>query len=198
MQDPMSNEKKARRGLKKADRAICKVMECTSWVGGAAVALAMLISVADVILIKVFGSAFPSAHEWVTYLNIAMIFPALAFVELDRGHTDVRLFDHVFPPIVTRIIRVFSLVLATAVMAFLTWRGFTYMMTLMKTGEMSSTYVFQKLAFPLWPFALIYSVGCLLCCIAFAWTVVRVCTGMSVFGDPPLKKREKKGANDCE
>lgn len=190
-------EKTRRSGLKKADRAVFKITEWASWIGGIAVGLAMLISVVDVILIKVFGSAFPSAHEWVTYLNIAMIFPALAFVEMDRGHTDVRLFDHVFPPIVTRIIRIFSLVLATAVMAFLTWRGFSYMLTLMETGEMSSTYAFQKLMFPLWPFALIYALGSGLCCIAFAWTTVRVCTGMSVFGDPPLKK-EVKEANNCE
>lgn len=187
----MQEAKSEKSRLKKIDHRLFKVTEYASWIGGIAVGLAMLISVVDIILIKVFGSAFPSAHEWVTYLNIVMIFPALAFVELERGHTDVRLFDDVFPPIVTRIIRIFSLVLATLVMGFLAWRGFAVMINMYRTGEMSSTYAFQLLRFPIWPFAVIYALGNVLCCIAFAWTIVRVVCGMSVFGDPPLKKEAK-------
>lgn len=195
MRDSQPNETPARRGLKKADRAAFKITEYISWVGGVAVGLAMLISVVDIILIKVFSSALPSAHEWVTYLNVAMVFPPLAFVELERGHTDVRLFDHVFHPVVTRIIRIFSLVLATAVMGFLAWRGFAVVANMYQSGEMSSTYAFQKLAFKIWPFALIYAIGNLFCCLSFAWTLVRVLTGMSIFQDPPLKK-EAKNCNE--
>jgi len=190
--DIEKSEKQPSEKLRKADKTVFNISKYFSYLGGFAVILALLMSVIDIVLVKVFSSSLPSTNEWVTYLNLAMIFPGLAYVELERGHTDVRLFDNKFPPIVTRIIRIFSLLLAAGVMLFLTWRGFICFQTFLKNGDMSSTNAFQPLAFKIWIFALVYFLGNLACFLSFVWTIVRVVTDMSIFNDPPLKGRRAK------
>ena len=167
--------------LLKIDRGYTKGMKLLSYIGGGAVMLVMLISIVDVLLAKFFHSALPSATEWVTYLNIVIVFCPFAYVQLVRGHTKVDLLDGKIPHWLSKGIRVFSHILAVGVMGFLTWRGWVVLLQKIASGESSSVDVFAKMAFKIWPFALIFTVGCALGTLAFLWSIVREFTGLSIF-----------------
>ncbi len=167
--------------LQKCDRGMLKIMKWISYAGGFAVIVVMLMSLIDVILAKFFHSALPNATEWVTYLNILIVFPPFAYVQLERGHTKVDLFDGKIPHAMEKAIRVFSLILATAVMAFLTQRGYVVTVEKFLSGESSSVDAMAKFAFKTWIFGAVYTVGCGLGTIAFLWSVIREFTGLSIF-----------------
>ena len=167
--------------LKQLDRGMLNLMKYISYAGGFAVIVVMLISLVDVILAKIFHTALPSATEWVTYLNILIVYPPLAYVQLERGHTKVDLFEGKMPRLPQKVIRVISLLLATAVFAFLTWRGYAVTVAKFASGERSSVDAMAKLAFKTWIFGAIYTAGCGLGTISFLWSVIREFIGLSIF-----------------
>ena len=172
--------------LIKLDRGMMNTMKYVSYAGGVAVILVMLISLVDVVLAKVFHTALPSATEWVTYLNILIVFPPFAYVQLERGHTKVDLFEGKMSSGLSMFIRVVSLLLAAAVMAFLTWRGGVVTMEKFLSGERSSVDAMAKMAFDIWIFGVVYTIGCGLGTISFLWSVVREFIGLSIF-EPKAK-----------
>jgi TRAP-type C4-dicarboxylate transport system permease small subunit len=184
--------------LKRADSIVFRGCRIFSYLGGAAVIAAMLIAVIDVILARFSHSALPSATEWITYLNIVMVFPPLAYVELERGHTQVDLFEERMPPGVTKAIRVLALILAVAVMAFLTWRGGALTAQKFLTGESSSPDAFARMAFQIWIFGAVFTVGCGMGAFSFLWTIVREFTGMSIFERKPDNGRDAGGGEEKE
>lgn len=167
--------------LQKIDDTMMRIMKWVSYAGGFAVIAVMLISLVDVILAKFFRSALPNATEWVTYLNILIVYPPLAYVQLERGHTKVDLFEGHIAHRTEKVIRIISLILATAVMAFLTWRGFAVTAAKLASGESSSVDAMAKLAFKVWIFGAVYTVGCGLGTVSFFWSVIREFTGLSIF-----------------
>lgn len=177
----MKEKKSVSPAFAKADKVIFKISKYISYAGGVAVCAIMLIAVIDVILAKFFKTALPSATEWITYLNVLIVFPPLAYVQLERGHTNVELFNNKFPPLVLKIIRICSLVLATAVMAFLAWLGFKMTVAKFLSGESSSSDAFAVMAFKIWIFGAVYTVGSGLCALSFLWSLVREFTGLSIF-----------------
>ena len=176
----MNEKKRVSPALAKADKTIFKISKWISYAGGVAVCAIMLIAVIDVILAKFFKSALPSATEWITYLNVLIVFPPLAYVQLERGHTNVELFNRTFPPLVLKIIRICSLILAAAVMVFLAWLGFKMTVAKFISGESSSSDAFAVLAFKIWIFGAVYTVGCGLCALSFLWSLVREFAGLSI------------------
>ncbi len=185
-------------GLKKADTVAVNITKYFSYLGGVAVGVAMLISVIDIILIKIFNSSFPSAHEWVTYLNIMMVFPALAYVELDRGHIAVNFMDNIFPDGLRKGIRIFSRLLAVALMGFITYRGAVLTMDKFASGESSSANAFAVLSFKTWTFAALYTVSCGLFTLSFVWTLVREFTGMSILDTKQEDESENEPGKEPE
>ncbi|MCD8115983.1 MAG: TRAP transporter small permease [Oscillospiraceae bacterium] len=179
--------------LLKFDRGMFRVMKGVSYVGGFAVIVVMLMSLIDVILAKLFHSALPSATEWVTYLNILIVYPPFAYVQLERGHTRVDLFEGKMSHAVSKTIRIISLLLATAVMAFLTQRGYVVTMSKFLSGESSSVDAFAKMSFKIWIFGVVYTVGCGLGTISFLWSVVREFIGLSIY-----EPKGQEGTGDKE
>lgn len=177
-------------GAAKADHIIFTISKACSYAGGAAVIVVMLVAVIDVILAKLVKISFPSATEWITYLNILIVFAPLAFVELERGHTRVDLLEGRTHPVVLKSIHIFSLLLSMAVFGFMTYCGIRLVLSQISTGERSSSDAFAKLAFDMWIFGLIYTVGCGLATLSFVWSLVREFLGLSIFG---RSSTEEKG-----
>lgn len=86
-------KKKPSPALVKADGIVYKALKYFSYLSGIAVLAIMLLAFADVISSKVFGKAIPSATEWITYLNVVVVLPTLAYIQLDTGHINVELFS---------------------------------------------------------------------------------------------------------
>ena len=158
----------------RVDRAVLKTSRWISYIVGGAILVIMLLALLNIIVTKLFKFSIPSATEWITYLNILAVFPAVAFVQLDRGHTRVDLFDRSFPPVVMKIIEVFSDFLGAGICGFMSWRAFVLFQDHISRGTMSSSSALTKGAFPLWPFSLALSVFCAIWLLTFLWSVVRV------------------------
>ncbi len=174
----MREKKSPRSGLMKADRVVFKLSKYCSYAGGVAVVMVMLVAVIDVVLAKFFKMSFPSATEWITYLNVLIVFAPLAYVELARGHTRVDLLGEKSPPAVSKIIRIFALLLSAVVFGYLTYCGVKLVRNQFITGTSSSSDAFAKLAFDLWIFGVIYTLGCALATLSFLWALLREFTGI--------------------
>ena len=156
------------------DRIMLKISRYISYLVGAAILIIMLLALINVIVTKLFKFSVPSSTEWITYLNILAVFPAVAFVQLDRGHTRVDLFDNRFPAAVKKLVEVFSDILGMGLCGLISWRAFVLFQDQLRKMTMSSSSALTKGAFPLWPFSLLLSFFCVLWLLAFAWSVVRV------------------------
>lgn len=159
--------------FERTDRVVFRVTKWISYLVGAAILAIMLLALVNVLVSKIFKFSVPSSTEWITYLNILAVFPAVAFVQLDRGHTRVDLFDNKFPPLVQKIIEIFSDLVGMGVCALISWRTFILFEDHLQKGTMSSSSALTKGAFPLWPFSLMLSVFCALWFLTFGWSIVR-------------------------
>lgn len=162
------------RGFEKIDAFMLKLSRWISYLVGASILIIMLLALVNVIVTKLFKFSVPSATEWITYLNILSVFPAVAFVQLDRGHTRVDLFDNHFPRFVQKIIEAGGNILGAALCFLISWRAFVLFQDQFRKGTMSSTSTLTKGAFPLWPFSLMLAVFCTIWALAFIWSIIRI------------------------
>lgn len=159
--------------FERVDQVIFRITKWISYLVGAAILAIMLLALVNVLVSKIFKFSIPSSTEWITYLNILAVFPAVAFVQLDRGHTRVDLFDNKFSPVVQKIIEIFGDLVGMGVCALVSWRAFVLFEDHIQKGTMSSSSALTKGAFPLWPFSLMLSVFCALWFLTFGWSIVR-------------------------
>jgi len=159
--------------FERIDQTVFRITKWISYLVGAAILVIMLLALVNVLVSKIFKFSIPSSTEWITYLNILAVFPAVAFVQLDRGHTRVDLFDNHFSPMVQKIIEIFSNLVGMGVCGLISWRTFVLFQDHIQKGTMSSSSALTKGAFPLWPFSLMLSVFCALWLLTFGWSIVR-------------------------
>lgn len=157
----------------KIDQRVVAISKGISYLVGAAILIIMVLAFFDTLSSKLFGSSIPSATEWITYLNILAVFPAVAFVQLTRGHTRVDLLDNALPVAVKKAVRIIGHLLGAAVCALMSWRAVVLCMQQFATKTMSSSSALTKGAFPLWPFALILGVCSLFWMLSNVWSIVR-------------------------
>ena len=99
-----------------------------------------------------------------------MVFFAIAFVQVERGHTHIDLLLDKFPKIVQKVIMFLSYLLGCAVSTLISWRSFVLMQqklsTLAKAGS-------SRTSFVVWPFAVVVFVGFALLAVAMLWSAIR-------------------------
>ena len=174
--------------FERIDQTVFRITKWMSYLVGAAILVIMLLALVNVLVSKIFKFSIPSSTEWITYLNILAVFPAVAFVQLDRGHTRVDLFDNHFSPLVQKIIEIFSNLVGMGVCGLISWRAFVLFQDHIQKGTMSSSSALTKGAFPLWPFSLMLSIFCALWLLTFGWSIVRcVVRRSSTNGEIPDK-----------
>ena len=125
----------------------------TGWyviVAEIAAAIIMLLSVADVIGAKVFNQGIPSATELIEQLNVPLVFGAVAFVGLERGHIRIDTLDaHISSP-VRHLLKILSHVVEMLVCAFLTWRTYVLVQYMIEhVSRSDGTWTFYLLPFSL-------------------------------------------------
>lgn len=169
--------------LLKADRIVYKLMKWFSYLSGCAVVAIMLLAFADVISSKFFNKAIPSATEWITYLNVVVVLPTLAYIQLDTGHINVELFSGINRTVKV-IIRVVGNLLGLACSALLGWYSLQLAGTYYLKNTMSSTSALTKGAFLLWPFVAIFAFGFFVFAVAIIWSFVREVTGLDIVNNP--------------
>lgn len=156
--------------LSNIDRVVNRCMWGISLISGICLVITAVLCTSDALLSKFFSMSIPNGTEWVTYLNIPVVFFAMAYIQIDRGHTTVDLLCAKFPAKVQKVIKVVGDVLGTMVCLFSGYCAMRLTMDKFHTMTKSSS---ASNAFVIWPFVLVIALGFLAVGIAFAWCIVR-------------------------
>lgn len=155
---------------KKVDKIVFRAMWGVSILSGASLMLVALICTIDALGAKIFSVSVPNGTEWVTYLNIPVVFLAIGFIQVERGHTTVDLISGRFPEVIQKIIRAIGNLLGIFVCAYVGYCSWKLTLDKIATSAKASS---AAGAFLVWPFALVIAVGFLLLMLAFVWTLIR-------------------------
>lgn len=156
--------------FKKIDRVVFLVFKGLSYISAVALIAVAVLCTANVLTTKLFKFGIANATEMVTYLNIPVVFLAIAFIQVERGHTSIDLLLDKFPKKVQQIIMFLAYLLGTAVCSFIGWREITLTVDKFTTLAKSSQ---ARNAFVVWPFAAIVAVGFITLAIAMLWCAIR-------------------------
>lgn len=84
-----------------------------------------LIAEVGVILVDVIGRAFGhpmfGSQDLITMMMVMLVFGGMALCDRTGGHIAVDLFQKTYPPLMNRIIDIFSALLGAAIFAFIAW-----------------------------------------------------------------------------
>jgi TRAP-type C4-dicarboxylate transport system permease small subunit len=157
------------------DKVVVRVIKSISYISGVCLIGIMLVAFFNVIgeKLRALGLPFkgiPSSTEIIQYLHIPVVFLAAAHVTLDRGHTRIDLLSSKFPKTVQNIFDTFGNICGIIICGFISQRGFVQMNKFITRNMKSSV---SGVGFPLWPFALILSIGFALLAFSFLWSIVR-------------------------
>jgi TRAP-type C4-dicarboxylate transport system permease small subunit len=137
----------------------------TSWyviVAEISAAIIMLLSVADVIGAKLFNQGIPSATELIEQLNVPLVFGAVAFVALERGHIRIDSLDASLSSGVKKLLKILSRIVEMVVCGFLTWRTwFLVQYMIVHVSRSDGTWTFYLL-----PFSMAVFIGFILMTLA--------------------------------
>jgi len=130
------------------DRRYTTFTKWLSYLAGLALLSVVVVCVVDVIGWKLFGKSVPSATDFIQYMNEALVFLAVAYVQTDRGSTSIELLQAHYPPRLKVAVRAFSYFLGFACCMFVAYRGWYMLEKLWTTHDVAA----GTWKFPLWPF----------------------------------------------
>lgn len=142
---------------------LAKVTRWSAIVAVVCAVVVLLMSVIDVTGAKFFNWGLPGALELTEQLNLVLVFMAVAYVQLERGHMRVNLLETFMSAGLQHAIRLFSHVLGILVCGFFSWRTLVLMQNMIAAGE----YKYGRIEFPLWPFGFVNFYGFALLTVAF-------------------------------
>ena len=118
----------------------------------------MLLTVADVFLRYVFNAPITGATELSEFLMVIVVFPALAWVAIDRSHIRVDLLISTWPRRVQLIVEIFVLLLSLGTYCIIAWRALIESSAVLTTSSL--------LSLPHAPFYWVMTVGLIMLCLA--------------------------------
>ena len=151
------------------DTGITKVATWCVFVAVFCIAVMMLLGVMDVIGDKFFARGIPSALEFIAQLNVVIVFLAVAYVVLERGHITMNVIENRISKRLNNVMRLVGYFLSILFCGFIGWRSLILVQRLIESAVPNS----GQIRFPLWPFASALFFGCVLMTIAFILVAVR-------------------------
>ena len=107
------------------------------WVAGAGLMAMLLLTVADVIGIKLFKTPVPGAIELVGFMGVVVVAFTLAYTEFRHGNIQVEFFVSRLPRRGRAAVSSFVYLLSIVLFAMLAWQSYRYARVLQTTGEVS-------------------------------------------------------------
>lgn len=161
--------------FEKMDHAVVTILKSISYISAVCLVGIMLVAFFNVLgeKLRQVGlpvTGIPASTEIIQYLHIPVVFLAVAYVTLDRGHTKIDLLSSKFPPAVQAVCTLLGNLCGIFISSFIGWRGLVQTVKFFERNKMSSV---TGIGFPLWPFALILSLGFILLALSFVWAIVR-------------------------
>ncbi len=140
-----------------------------SYAAGLALLSVVIVCVIDVLGWKLFGKPFPSAVDFIKYMNVALVFLAVAYVQTDRGSVGIELVQNHFPRWIKVSVRTFAYLLGFAACMWVVYRGLFRLDKMLDTHETAQ----DVWKFPLWPFEVCLLVGMFFLAWGFVVTGIR-------------------------
>ena len=167
------------------DKLLLKASRILSFFSVAALLVMAFLSTIDVICSKFFGTAIPIQSDLIKYLLVVTVFCFLPDIQLERGLMVVDILSAHYSPAIKRLVSTIGNALGIMIFSTLFVKGFTLLARMIREKTMSAL---SASAFPIWPFALAYVVGCFMLSLAFLWTIVRTYTRLET--ESPLEESE--------
>lgn len=133
------------------------------WIAGIALVVMLLLTVSDVIAVKVFRSPIPGALEYIRFISVVVIAFALGHTQQLKGHIQVEFFVSRMPARLRAAAGIFVSALGISLFALLAWRSYEFARILQLSGEVSMT---QNI--PFYPF--VYGIA--ICCIPVCFQLI--------------------------
>ena len=154
----------------KIDRFLLAVTRWISYGSGICLFYIMVLAFCNVITSKLLNRSIPNANDIVAYMNVPICFLSVAYVQLDRGHTNIMLLQRHFHPVVAKIVRIISHLLGAGVCVIIGWRAILQMNQWLATHQTASSNIS---GIKIWPYAGVLAFGYLLLALCFLWSIVR-------------------------
>ena len=158
----------------RADRLILTVTRWISYGSGICLFYIMVLAFCNVISSKLLNRSIPNANDIVAYMNVPICFLSVAYVQLDRGHTNIMLLQRHFHPVAARIVRIFSHFLGAGICVIVGWRAIIQMDQWLAKHQTAGSNISS---IKIWPYAGILAFGYLLLALCFLWSIVREFAG---------------------
>lgn len=134
----------------------------------------MILTVADVVMRKVFNNSILGALESTELAMIVLIYFALAHVETVDGHVKVDLIVDRFGPRVQAAFDVLTQLIGSLMFGLMTLSSLYYAERMRATGQVT-----QDLWIPLWPFVYVVAIGLALMCLVLFFKCLRALDRMT-------------------
>ncbi len=140
-----------------------------NWVAGAGLVAMLLITIADIIGIKVLKSPVPGAIEIVGFLGVIITAFAIAFTYLKQGHIKVEFVTMRLSSGAQNVLTIFVSAISLALFVIIAWQSFRFGRVLQTTGEVSMTQ-----GIPFYPFVYAISFCSLAVCLVLAGEMINL------------------------
>jgi TRAP-type C4-dicarboxylate transport system permease small subunit len=142
-----------------------------SYAAGLALLSVVIVCVVDTVGWKLPGvhKSIPSSVDFITYMNVALVFLAVAFVQMDRGSVAIEMGQDHFPRWLKVGVRMFGYLLGFGSALYVVYRGL-YLLQDLWTNKVTASGVWK---FPLWPFEVCLLIGMFFLAWGFVVTGVR-------------------------
>lgn len=141
----------------KVREKIGKIIDFLSSIGMGVTFILMIVTAIDTILRKTSNMALLGSLEITEMGMVILIFFGIASNQVAKGHVSVDMFVDMFPPKMRYISDTVVLIIEAAVMGLMTYSG--YLLTL---SYIDKDLVTEVLGIPVWPFAILMTIGLLL------------------------------------
>jgi TRAP-type C4-dicarboxylate transport system permease small subunit len=175
----MARPKTGRNLLLAVDTWVTRVCKWLSMVAAFCGGLMMIIAVIDVIGHSFFRIAIPMGVEFIEELNVYLVFLAIAYVALERGHIRITVVERLMPNGLILVFRLLGCLIGIAVFSFASLQALKYTLygisvPLEKSGVID---------FVRWPFIMGVFIGFSLLVISFILLIGRIIRAWSK-GEP--------------
>jgi TRAP-type mannitol/chloroaromatic compound transport system permease small subunit len=151
------------------DRRYTMLTKWLSYAAGIALLTVVFVCVIDVLGWKLLGKPFPSAVDFIKYMNVALVFLAVSYVQTDRGSVAIEMGQDHFPLWLKVAVRMFGYFLGFAACLWVVYRGFFRLNKMFEAHETAQ----DVWKFPLWPFDVCLLVGMFFLSGGFVVTGIR-------------------------
>ncbi len=158
-------------GMRKVDAVASKIIRFMGYFSAVCLLVMALWSTVNVIYSKITLNSIPSTMDWIAYLLVPVVFLSVGMDIMASGMISVDLITDRFPLGLRKTIIAIGYLIGAVISAIMCQQQFSRMRTAFATHSKSSP--LEKLAFPLWPFSLIMTIGLAVMTFTMVWYMMR-------------------------